>query len=431
MKFSLRRQSSGKAYPYIAQVSPLMLRVFMRKIYLHNSKGVPTDKPVLLAANHPTAFLDPVLLCSFLPPPLYNMTRGDIFKKPFFRQLMENINMFPVFRVRDGYTGRDRNDEVFEFCRRKLLEKRVVTIYVEGEHHLEWRVRPLQKGIARIAFDTLAKHELSDLQIVPAGCNYLYGDRARDEAMIVIGEPLPLQPYWEQYRHDPNAAMIRLMADLDVALKKVCLHVEDSADLPLAAQLLTLNRSKNPPALVPVVEYHDRRFRGEKVVCDRLNALPAGDKSVLRERAGRYFDALEAAGLTDEALMNPHWAAWWRLPLFAAGFIPFFAGFLGVYPVIGLSRWVARKTVKKREFYSSVQMGVGFLGGSLYYALIFLASLFTRNPWCISLALALPVLGWFSMVYREGWMRWTQARKALRHPERVRLSAMRSDIPIL
>lgn len=129
--------------------------------------------------------------------------------------------------------------------------------------------------------------------------------------------------------------------------------------------------------------------------------------------------------------MNPHWAAWWRLPLFVAGFIPFFAGFLGVYPVIGLSRWVARKTVKKREFYSSVQMGVGFLGGSLYYALIFLVSLFTRNPWCISLALALPVLGWFSMVYREGWMRWAQARKALRHPERVRFSAMRSDIPIL
>ena len=59
----------------------------------------------------------------------------------------------------------------------------MVTIYVEGEHHLEKRVRPIQKGIVRIAFGACEKlgDDLKDLQIIPVGVNYVAGDQWRDE----------------------------------------------------------------------------------------------------------------------------------------------------------------------------------------------------------------------------------------------------------
>ena len=84
MKFSLRHQSTGAVYPFIVPIGGnSMFYGYMRKVHVHNREGVPSDKPVLIAANHPTAFVDPCLLCTYLDPPIYNMARGDIFQKPF------------------------------------------------------------------------------------------------------------------------------------------------------------------------------------------------------------------------------------------------------------------------------------------------------------------------------------------------------------
>ncbi len=407
-----------------------MLRAFFRKMYVHNRKGVPTDKPVLLAVNHPTAFVDPCLLCVFLDSPIYNMTRGDIFRKPFFRKLLESINMFPVFRARDGYASRGRNDEVFEFCRQKLEQHRIVTIYVEGEHHLDRHIRPMQKGIARIAFGAYAATPSPDLQIIPAACNYAFGDRPRDEVSVNVGNPIFVRNYWEEYQIDPNAATSRLLHDIRDALIRLSLHIEDKDDQPLAEQLLHLVRAEQASALLPIVEYNNRRFLLEKSVCERINHLSPAEKSDLKSKTDSYARALKKAGLDDAALMHPEWGTPVKMALFIAGFLPFLAGYLSSWPVIRTASAVTRKVVKKREFKSSVHMGVGHLFGMLYYFLLFAASLFTANPWWIALALALPVLGWFSMFYRENWTRWLQARRAQRHPERDNLLHLRAAISL-
>jgi 1-acyl-sn-glycerol-3-phosphate acyltransferase len=401
---------------------------YFRKVYVHNRLGVPSDRPVLLAANHPTAFLDPCLLCTYLDPPLYNMTRGDIFRKPFFRKLMESINMFPVYRVRDGYAGRDRNDEVFEYCIDKLQNRRVVTIYVEGEHHLEKRVRPVQKGIARIAFAAFERHRLDDLQIIPAGCNYVWGDRPRDEVMVNIGQPILVKNYWDDYQRDPAGTVQRLCNDVEKALKSVCYHIENKNDDALAERLLALHRGDYPEPPLPIVTYNNRRFLREKAVLDRLNVLPENEKNALRERTERYFNALEQAGLDDAALMNPRWGRWLWLAFFAIGFLPFLLGYLSSWPLIRVSKYVADKKAKKREFYSSVRIGVGLLAGMAYYFLLFLTSLFTLNPYWITLGLSLPLWGWFAEFYREMWLRWRAARKAVTHPQREELLRLRGGI---
>ncbi|MCB9316535.1 MAG: 1-acyl-sn-glycerol-3-phosphate acyltransferase [Lewinellaceae bacterium] len=430
MKLSLRHQSTGIVYPYLALAANLMVRGFFRKIYISNREALPTDKPVLLAANHPTAFADPCLLGIFLNPPLYNMTRGDVFRKPFFRKLMESINMFPVFRARDGFRGRDRNQEVFEFCEKKLLEKRVVTIYVEGEHHLEKHVRPIQKGILRIAFDTYEKHQLEELQILPAGCSYVWGDRPRDEAMVRIGAPIWVRDYWEDYQANPSGTMMQLASDIEAALKKVCLHIDDTSDAELLEQLLTLKRSEHVEHFVPIVSFNGDRFAREKAVCDALNELDASAKSSLQSTTSTYFKSIEKAGLTDEGLRQPKFAAWHWLLIFLVGLAPFIIGYLSSRPVVWFAKAVATKKVKKREFYSSVYMGTGFFGGILYYLAWFVGCLITLNPWWITFALLLPVLGWFSMIYREYWTRWTGARRALSHPDQQALLDLREKIPV-
>ena len=95
----------------------LALRTFFRKIHISNVENIPKDKPVILAANHPTAFIEPCVLACFLDRPLYFLVRGDLFKKPVYAKMLKYLHMLPVYRMQDrGYAYLKRNYETFNYC---------------------------------------------------------------------------------------------------------------------------------------------------------------------------------------------------------------------------------------------------------------------------------------------------------------------------
>lgn len=421
-------KSTGWIYNALLPAIHLEYRMLFRKIYLHNRKGVPANKPVLIASNHPTAFIDPLFFCIFFDPPVYNMTRGDIFRKPFFRKLLEHCNMFPVYRQRDGYDRRDRNDEVFEYCQKKLLTGVAVNIFVEGEHHLDKRILTIQKGIARIAFGTYENHPMDDLQIIPVGCNYVAGDILRDEAKVNVGSPLFVKDYWPAYQANPGAAINKLCADIKSALMSLCYHIDNREDDALAEHLLTLWRNDYPSQMIPVVESGADRFRGEKQVLSQVNAMPSEQKAGLFEQTSQYFEALDKAGFNDEALTQPKQGSWIWLIFFVLGFLPHVWGYLMSWPIRSLARYVTRTKVKKREFRTSILLGVGTLGTFFYYIILFLVGAFLQWPILVSLAILLPIFTWFSIFWYERLQHWKAARKALNHPDRQHLLDLRAAI---
>ncbi len=356
------------------------------------------------------------------------MTRGDIFRNPFFRKLLESANMFPVFRQRDGYQGRDRNDEVFEFCQKKLVQRSVLNIFVEGEHHLDKRVLPAQKGFARIAFGTYERHRLDDLQILPVGCNYVSGISTRDEAKIIVGEPLFVKDYWPVYETNPNAAINQLCRDVEKALKTICYHIEDPADDQLVEQLICLWRNDHPADHLPIVETIVPRFFGEKELINTINALPEPEKNAVRQKSEHYFSTLKEKGLNDEGLAHPEHAGfrWILLLLFTAPVA--LAGFLIGWPVRLLAYRITAKTVKKRAFYTSVLMGLAVILGALYFIILLILGFISNTPGLITLALLMPLLAWCSVFWKETLQRFRYAKKGLNHPERERLLALRQAI---
>ena len=428
MKYVNLHKSDGIIYWIYEPFMHLSYWCLFRKVYLYNVGGVAADKPVLIAANHPTAFVDPIALCIYLNPPVYNMTRGDIFEKPWARRLLEQVNMFPVFRKRDGYTGRERNDGVFEFCQSKMLKKQTVAIYVEGEHHLDKQVKPIQKGLARIAFETYKNHAPEDLQVVPVGTNYIWGDRTRDELKMLVGEPIFIRDYWELYQENPAAAINKLNATIDKALKEICYHVGDPADAELAERLLTLVRNDFKGNLFPVVEVGNLLFELEKQTLNSLNAWPEMHKNKVKAEVDVYFSALEGAGLTDAGLRHPeHGNGAWLLFLILTA-LPAAIGHVVAWPVRFLARTLTAKVVKKREFVTSVLMGTATVPGVIGGAILLFLGLFFHISWLTALVILAPLLGWFTFFYRDCLWRYTDAKKAAAHPERQALLNMRAAI---
>jgi hypothetical protein len=159
-----------------------------------------------------------------------------------------------------------------------------------------------------------------------------------------------------------------------------------------------------------------------------LNDIPLAEKQNLKNKTDHYFGALDAAGLTDLGLKTPKRGAWWAIGLFLIGLIPFLVGYLSSWPLMRLAHWSTGRLVKKREFVSSVMMGIGFIAGTVYYLLLLIACICTLQAFWIGLGLSLPILGWFSMFYREMWAGWWAARKAISHPKRAELLALRESI---
>ncbi len=428
MNYRLIKQSTGWLYLILVPLLHITYRLIFRKIHVYRRKSVPSDKPVIIASNHPTAFMDPILYTMFLDPPVYNMTRGDIFEKPFFRKLLADMNMFPIFRKRDGYNQVDRNDEVSEYCQQKMLQKRTVCVFVEGEHHADKRVLPIQKGLARIAFATYENHKIEDLQIIPAGCNYVFGDRTRDEVVVMIGDPIYVKDYWPMYVENPALAINQFNKKISESLKKICYHVNQPENDHFANQMLELYRTDHYGSLLPVVEHNAGRFWEERALLERINNMEPSEKEGLKTMTDIYFSSLGDRGLSDLALMHPEHSSFiWVIFLMLAAVPALLASILS-WPIRKLSRYVAGKAAKKKEFYTSILLGIATLSGAITALVLLIVGIFMALPWLISTALLLPLCAWISIFYREMATRFRSSYKAQKHPDQKFLREIRDQV---
>ena len=145
-------------YSFVRPIAALALKIFFRKIYFTNRNRIPDGKPLILAINHPTAFIEPCILACFLPIKLYFLVRGDLFKKAHFSKMLNLLHMVPIFRKQEGLDQLSKNDETFDFCYKALKDHKTVVILPEGKTIQEKRLRPIRKGLARIAFGTYEKY---------------------------------------------------------------------------------------------------------------------------------------------------------------------------------------------------------------------------------------------------------------------------------
>jgi len=160
--------------------------IFCRRIIINEPELLKRKGPLLLACNHPNSFLDAAILADLFKHPVYSLTRGDVFKKPFYRKLLTALKMFPVYRTSEGVENLNINYETFTICRKIFEQNGIVLIFSEGRCFNEWHLRPLMKGTARLAFGSWDKN--IPLEVLPVGINYSSFRRFGKNLFINFGE---------------------------------------------------------------------------------------------------------------------------------------------------------------------------------------------------------------------------------------------------
>jgi 1-acyl-sn-glycerol-3-phosphate acyltransferase len=147
----------------------------------------------LLACNHPNSFLDATILAALFKHDIYSLARGDVFKKPFYSKILRRLRMLPIYRDTEGAGNLGINYHTFDECKKVFRENGIVLIFSEARCLNEWRLRPLKKGTARLAFSSW--REKIALQVLPVGINYSSFRRFSKNVFINFGEVITIDEF--------------------------------------------------------------------------------------------------------------------------------------------------------------------------------------------------------------------------------------------
>ncbi len=418
----MKKERFQRFYSVMQQYAGFCLRMYYRKLQIVNyDEHVPTDGAVFIAANHQNTFLDPVIIAarSKIQHQHNFITRADVFN-PVTNVLFKQFKMVPIYRQRDsGSAAMRKNEEMFKVYTDRLLEEESFIIFVEGDHGRERRLRPLKKGIARIALQTLQEADFElPMQIVPAGLHYHDHDSFYSDALLVYGPPMDLAPYHEDLKERPAKAINAIKENLTQEMRKVMIDIQSEDYYPTIEHIrewmapdLALEAGKDPQDLYQLfqeeqqlVKRLDELANQDKAAMERLSDEVKGYRMKLRLHKIMDFSVAEGARTSLQMLTE-------SLQLLL-GFPIFLYGLLNHGILVLLARSLPANMVKDPVFHPAMRYAMGVvLTPVLYLIQAGLVSAFAGWVWGLIYLISLLPAGRFAAYWWRWRKRWQSRRR--------------------
>lgn len=386
-------------------VKPLLFLTFhlyFRKVYFTNRHLIPKKNPKIFALNHPTAFMDPILLPAFCSITFHFLLRGDMFNSPFFAFLLDQLKTIPIFRQRDGFSSIKRNQSTFDKCYKILNKKGSVIILAEGTTKHEKRLRTIQKGTARLAFGTYDKYQNEEICIIPTGINYTDSNEFRSQAMVDFGAPIYIKDYLETYKENDRKAILQVTKEIQKRMYNHVIHINKEEDDDLVNGLLDINRNNRAVGALPIWERKNRKPIAEELsITNGVNEMEGIQKNELKETVQKYFNQLKTSNLKDYILSVKNYSPILSAIYLIIGFLPALAGFIFSFLPVNLAKYAADNKAKKIEFHASVRYSITLVFLFIWFLTWSIPAIISGN-WLLILAVfILPFLGLYSFYYLE------------------------------
>lgn len=340
----------------------------------------------------------------FLRRPLYFLVRGDFFRKSIFNFLLRSLNMIPIFRKRDGnFRDLKSNYHSFAACYQALRAKRTIMIFPEGNAVHEKRLRPIQKGISRLAYGALqAETELEELFIVPVGVSYTYSERPRSEIMISCGHPISVKAILDANDNHFPSFDKDLRQQVTKAMMANLVHVEDS-DSVLTEQLQQVRRANlKDRSIFPVLSGNDELLKADREIIQTIQSWEEEKKENLQKEASQFLQALQQLRIPVKTLSQKRLPGPLTLITLILTAIPVWVGYVFVFIPARVAKYIADTKVKRTEFYSPIIVSTHLGTFLIYYIIWVILSAFVFKSWVLlGASILLGLLAFASLLWRE------------------------------
>lgn len=320
----------------------------------------------IFVSNHPSAFLDPIVIARLRKPVIYFMTRSDVFNK-FTRPIFWLAHMLPIYRQQDGGDSQEKNKKVFKKATQALARNRNLLVFGEGitDDIFERRLKPIKKGAIRIGFTALEDLNWSvEIKVQGLGINYTNPGVLRSEVLIAGAEPLILNDYKDAYLENPSKVITELNRELEARMQAQITHVISDENVILHEQLQQLTRKGMHVHCFDQKLSLEERWQYAQNLAQVLNENKFENNAIwehLKQVIQAYFAELAQNKLTEAELYSFRIEKNWRRNqvLNLLLWFPFFI--LGLIHVALPYLWVKRfveKTLKRPVFWSGAKMGM-------------------------------------------------------------------------
>lgn len=407
-------------YRIVRPLARIALKIYFKKIFLTGIDNLPTDQPIILAANHPTAFLEPCLLACVLPSPLHFMVRGDFFQKPLFRKMLESLHMIPMYRLKDiGIKGVRNNFSSFDIVYDLLAANKTILILAEGTTVHEKRLRPIKKGTARLALGAMEKHPSLRVQIVPIGVNYTDVIRFRSTVMLDIGPPMNVANYLQNANQHPAKTINQLTKDLKIQLEQQVINIIHKEEEEFINQALIIQRNQHNYPSLPV-QLADRKPLAKEIqLATKLTNYPTIKKEALKESITAYFQQLYQLDITDFTVKANKTNDLKDYFIFALGFIPYVLGYLFNFLPLYFGKWWSNKA-PEIEFVAPIKASFSLAAYLVYLPILLLIGWVVNQIWVWIVIAAIPILGFLALHFRDFKIKFQERRRWSKLPESQR-----------
>jgi len=388
-------------------------RLFYRKMQSKFPERIPRDRPVLMAPNHQNALMDalgPIFVCRRSP---IFFTRADIFNNKIIAGIFRIFKMLPVYRIRDGASELGKNEAIFRESMEALLRKKCpVAIMPEGNHGGKRRLRPLVKGIFRVAFQAQESYdEKPGVVIVPVGIDYTNYSNFRSDVFIQFGEPIEVSDYYADFKENQPRALNKIRERLAMEMRKYIIDIksEEHYDTYMLLRQVYNKRMRKRLGFRKENLYH--RLLADQHMIRELSGVEDQHPerlSALTEIGKKYARGVDKFRMRDWVFRKKRYSILLlsiadlgiliSLPVFLYGFITNYLPYLLIEKNTG--------KIKDVQFHSSVKLVAGLLLYPVYYLILFIPVWILTDPGWIKWAFlaSLPLTGLFA----HTWFIWAK-----------------------
>lgn len=354
---------------------PYILGVFYRRRKVINTQP-DFYAQTLFVCNHPSAFIDPLIIANYHKPIIHFMTRSDVFK-PWLKPVTWACHMVPIYRTaEDGNDSAEKNIGTFKEAIKILQWKKSLILFGEGytDDIFIRSLKPIKKGPARMAFSTMvATNWQEDIKVQTVGVNYSHPRYFNCDLIVSAGKIIHLKDYKAAYEENPSRATTQLMREIEKDLQDQITYVKDKSLAPFLEQVQIIQRNGmnhwHRDNRIPLLE----RYRNSQQMAKHLNENYSSESvewTSLKSDLEQYFNDETRAKINDNWVndfargkgkkMGLRWLALLLLfPIFLVGFVHMFIPYI-------LVKTLVEKMFRREVFWSGVKLLLGALFATLY-----------------------------------------------------------------
>jgi len=414
-------------YAFLKVLSQLTVWGYFRRVKIVGKSTIPAEGPYLFLANHPSAFMDPIVVATSVKPSVYFIAAGEYVGRGLKGWVFQKIlHMIPVYRPSTRPEEAHKNKDMFLKCHEHLANHGALLIFPEGVSLTEKKLKPLKTGAARIAIGAELEHALKlNIPLIPIGLNYSNPHQFRSDLFVKIAPPIYVKDFIQDASNFSGLSeqeaidLARTLTDhVEKVMRSTILHIDTEDDEALLTKLEAVFSSEVKRQFNIAYDDQEEELEMKKDFLKAIHYYKKKDRDAFNnslEKVDTYLDLLNENGLSDKDIGEFKKRYFYkRVGTYILG-IPFFLfGSIHNYIPYRLVGIITNRLKVGETFQGSIVLALGlFIFVGWYVGLAILAGFLGLGWYALLYPILCYVFGLYALVYSTA-IRQSLSRRRLR-----------------